>query len=154
MKRRTILEIEEEIDEIELQILDVKKSIHEDEPDWREPHRRRTGDLAPGYVPLAERRKRVELLQAKVDRLKKEKDALVLAQGSPTGGKMGHGELKQTVSRLAARDGFNPGKTVPSATISKWVREIQNEGKTTTAASIRAQLTNLGITKERVKKKD
>ena len=54
MQNRTITDIEIETDEIELEILNVLKSIHEDEPDWREPHRRRTGDIGPGYVPLAE----------------------------------------------------------------------------------------------------
>ena len=154
MRKRTTEDIREEIDEIELQILDVMKSIHEDEPDYREPWRRKTGDLPIGYVPLAERRQRVALLQAKVDRLKKERDALLISQGSPSGARMVHGELKKTVDRLATRDGYKSGDTVPSAAINKWIREIQQEGKTTTAGSIRAQLTNLGITKARPRKED
>ena len=154
MKKRTIEDITEEIDEIELQILDVMKSIHEDEPDYREPWRRKTGDLPIGYVPLAEWRQRVALLQAKADRLKKERDALLISKGSPSGTKMAHGELKETVDRLASRDGYKAGHTVPSTVINKWVREIQDEGKQTSAASIRSQLTNLGITKARTMKEE
>jgi len=154
MRTRTITDIDIEMVDLKLEILDLLKSIHEDEPDWREPHRRKTGDIGPGYVPLAERRERVELLRAKVERLKQERVTLTTAQGSHSSAKMAHGELKETVSRLAARDGYKVGDTVPSATINKWVREIQTDGKTTTAASIRSQLTNLCITKARTVKED
>ena len=152
MQKRTITDIEIEIDDLKLEILDLWKSIHEDEPDWREAHRRKTGDIGPGYVPLAERRERVEVLERQVERLKQERDALLIVQGSPTASKMAHGELKAIVGRLAARDGFKPGDTVPSSRIREWVQEIQKDGKSTTAASIRSQLTNLGITKARTTK--
>jgi len=153
MRKRTINDIDQETEDFELQILDLLKTIHEDEPDWREPHRRRTGDIGPGYVPLAERRQRVNILRAKVDRLKKEREGLMVSQESPVGAKMAHGELKETVERLATRDGYKADDTVPSTTIRKWVQEIHKDGKHTTEASIRAQLTILGITKERAQKK-
>jgi len=154
MQKRTITDIEIEIDDLKLEILDLLKSIHEDEPDWREAHRRKTGDIGPGYVPLPERRERVEILRSKVERLKKEREALLIAQGSPTASKMAHGELKEMVDRLATRDGYKAGDTVPGSTIRKWVLEIQKDGKSTTDASIRSQLTNLGITKARRTKDD
>ena len=70
MNKRPIDDINEEIDEIELQILDVMKSIHEDEPDRREIWRRGRGDLPIRYKPLKDRRKHVEPLRGKVDRLR------------------------------------------------------------------------------------
>ena len=36
MKKRTIADIDEDIDNIELEILEIKKTISEDGPDWRE----------------------------------------------------------------------------------------------------------------------
>ena len=103
---------------------------------------------------MAERRQRVELLRGRVDRLKREREAIDIAQAPATGAKMAHGELKETVERFAKRDGYKAGVTVPSTVINKWVREIQKEGKATTAASIRSQLTNLGITKARTTKEE
>jgi hypothetical protein len=50
MKKRTIEDIDIEIDELELEILDIKRSISEDSPDWREEQRKKTGDLGPRSV--------------------------------------------------------------------------------------------------------
>jgi hypothetical protein len=154
MKKRTVDDIQEEIDDVELDILDLKKSIHEDEPDWREEQRKKTRDLAPGYIPLAERRKRISILERKIANLKNEQ-ALLAAKTPPSSGKkFGYGELNKKVSELAKRDGFKVDDRVPSKTRAKWLREIESEGYTTSDGSIRAVLTNIFITKERPKKKE
>jgi hypothetical protein len=153
MKKRTTEDIDIEIEEIELESLDLKKSIHEDEPDWREPLRRKTGDIGIGYVPLAERRERIKLLDGKVSRLKKERSVLSAMQSQSTGKKFGYGALKQKVQLLVKRDGCKTGDTVPSTIIAKWRTEIEKEGYKTSDAAIRAALSQLGTTKERVKKK-
>ena len=151
MEKRTLEDVDEEIDDVELEILDLKKSIHEDEPDWREPWRRGTGDIGPGYVPLAERRQRVELLERRVARLKKERAALSAKQAQSSGKAFGHGELKQKIQELAKRDGCKVGDTVASTTVAKWRKELENEGYKTSDGAIRATLSSLCLTKERAK---
>lgn len=151
--RRTLEDIDEEIDDLKQRILGIKKSIHEDEPDWREPWRRKTGDLAPGYVPLAERREEIQVLESKLARLEKKRVALSGKQSQTSGKKFGHGELKAKVEALVKRDGFKVGDTVHSKTIAKWVREIRKEGFDTSEQSIRAALSKMEITKERQIKK-
>ena len=91
MKKRTIEDIDAEIDELDLEILNIKQSISEDGPDWREPHRRKTGDLVPGYVPLADRRKRIKLLESRIVRLKKERGAVVAKQVPSSGRRYDYG---------------------------------------------------------------
>jgi hypothetical protein len=153
MKKRTVDDIQEEIDTVELAILDLKKSIHEDGPDWREGQRKKTGDLAPGYVPLAERRERITILERKIANLRNEQ-ALLAAKTPPSSGKkFGYGELKTKVSELSKRDGFKADERVPLKTRAKWLREIESEGYTTSDGSIRSVLERLFITKERRKKK-
>lgn len=152
MKTRTIDDIDEEIAAIELDILDVKKTIHEDGPDWREVHRRKTRDIGPGYVPLAERRKRVTVLEGRVARLQKERTALLEKLKPSAGKKFGHGKLKQRVQDLAHSEGHKAGKTIPSTVIAKWRRELEKDGYQTSEGSIRAVLSSLGYTKEGSKK--
>jgi hypothetical protein len=148
MKRRTIDEINIEIEELKLIILDVKATIHEDEPDWREPTRRKTGDIGPGYIPLAERRERIKLLEAKVDRLMKERDVIKANQSGTSGKKFGHGQLKENIGEMATRDGLKLNKSVPGTKINKWIKELMKKGYHTSAGSIRAVLSDLGYTKE------
>jgi hypothetical protein len=149
MKKRTIEDIDIEIDELDDKIDDIKESISEDEPEWREGHRRKTGDLAPGYVPLADRRKKVERLERKRARLVKERAALVAKQVPSSGKRFGHGERQKKVLELAERDGFAVGDTVRSKRIAKWVRELRKEGFVVDEKTIRAALSKLEITKER-----
>ena len=149
MKRRTSEDVDVEIDEIDDEIDEVKKSISLDGPDWREEWRKRTQDLAPGYIPLADRRERVERLERKKARLVKECAALAAKQEPSSGKRFGHGELKKKVSELAKRDGFKVGDTVHSTTIAKWVREIRAEGFKTNEKTIRSALSKIAITKER-----
>jgi hypothetical protein len=148
MKRRTIDDINIEIEELELQILDIKTSIHEDEPDWREDWRRKTRDIGPGYVPLAERRKRIKLLEAKIDRLQKERDALVAVQAGTSGKKFGYGELKQIIAVMVTRDGLKLNKSVSGTRIERWIKEFKKKGYSTSAGSIRSVLSDLGYVKE------
>ena len=152
MKRRTLDVIDAEITDLELQILDIKKSIHEDAPDWREPWRRKTGDIGPGYIPLAERREKIKLLQAKVDRLMKERKAINAKQSQTSGKKFGYGELKETVAELAKRADLKAGKTVPAKTVRKWNRDLKQKGYQSTEESLRVILSRLGFSKETPRK--
>lgn len=112
MAKRTLADIDIEIEETELEILDLKKSIHDDEPDWREAHRLKTRDIGIGYVPLAERRKRVTVLEGKVPS-PEGSHGLAGKTESSGGKKFGHGELKKRVQDLAGQGGLHGWENGP-----------------------------------------
>jgi hypothetical protein len=148
MKKRTIEDIDIEIEELDDNIDDLKGSISEDGPAWREEWRGGTRDLAPGYIPLADRRKKVERLESKKARLLKERAALVAKQVPSSGKRYDYGKLSEKVLQLVKRDGCMSGRTVPSKRILTWLKEIKRDGYTTTEGAIRAVLSTHGFSKE------
>ena len=64
--------------------------------------------------------------------------------------KFQHGELKKELKSLIKRDECRKNETVSSKKIAKWVREITNEGYATSESIIRARLSDMGFTSEKL----
>jgi hypothetical protein len=72
-----------------------------------------------------------------------------IEKGTESLKKFGYRELKEKLESLLKRDECNQNETVASTKIAKWVREITNDGYTTSENIIRAKLSDMGYTSER-----
>ena len=150
---KTIRALTEEIEDLELELLDAKAALHKSRPQWQEDYLKKEERYPVGDIPRAELAKRVKLLEAKLNRRKEDLRILEAAQSPREGKRFERGQLKEEIARLAKRDGFKVGKTVDGKTVRRWLKEMEAGGKTTSASSIRAILSDLAIAKERKPKK-
>ena len=151
---KKLKELELEIEDLELELLDAKKDLHNSRPQYQEDFLKEQGRYPVGDIPRAELERRVQLLENKLKRKQKEYDDLKNTQPRAGAVKFGYGELKEEVERLAKRDGFKVGTSVPGKIRKRWLKEIKATGKTTTDSAIRSILSGLTITKERPPKKE
>ena len=150
---KTIRAMTEEIEDLEIELLDAKAALYKSRPQWQEDYLKSEGRYPAGDTPRSVLAKRVELLEAKLERKREDSKSMEAAQLPRDGGRFARGELNEEIGRLAKRDGCKSGKSVDGKTRRKWLKEIKASGKTTSDGAIRATLTSLGLTKERKPKK-